>query len=313
MLVAVTGASGFVGRRVVRHLRDAGFSVRAISRTIGAWEEGVETATLPHPSASLDEFERVLNGVDHVVHGAGLTNASAETPESEFMQANAELTARFAEAAARVVAGRFLLMSSIRAVADAGFDGILTPEMPAKPTCAYGRSKRAAELAALARYPDANASRLAILRLPPVYGSGMKGNLARMLHLADTPYPLPFGALRNRRSLLSVEALAAAVVDLLQMVQTRQVYLAGDRDPVSTAEIFTALRAGLGRPGRLLPVPASLLKTAAKLAGRSEDWQGLFAEQICDSSALADDGWRQTEDPRPGLAEAARDFQKSKS
>ena len=313
MLVAVTGASGFVGRRVVRRLRDAGFSVRAISRMVGNREEGVETAILPHPAASLDEFERVLNGVEHVVHGAGLTNASAETPESEFMRANAELTARFAEAAARVVTGRFLLMSSIRAVAGAGFDGILTPEMPARPTCAYGRSKRAAELAALAHFPEAGASRLSILRLPPVYGAGMKGNLARMLHLADTPYPLPFGALGNRRSLLSVEALAAAVADLLQMAQTRQIYLAGDRDPLSTAEIFTTFRSGLGRPGRLLPVPAGLLKTAARLAGRGEDWQGLFAEQICDSSALAEDGWRQTENPRPGLTEAARDFKSSKS
>jgi UDP-glucose 4-epimerase len=313
MLVAVTGASGFVGRRVVRHLRDAGFSVRAISRTVGNWEEGVETAALPGADASLGEFERVLNGVDHVVHGAGLTNAAPETPESEFMQANAELTARFAEAAARVVAGRFLLMSSIRAIAGAGFDGILMPETPAKPTCAYGRSKRAAELAALTHFPDASASRLSILRLPPVYGAGMKGNLARMLRLADTFYPLPFGALRNRRSLLSVEALGAAVVDLLHMAQIRQVYLAGDRDPVSTAEIFTAFRAGLGRPGYLLPVPTGLLKAAARLARRSEDWQGLFAEQICDSSALAADGWRQTEDPRVGLAEAARDFRKSKS
>lgn len=313
MLVAVTGASGFIGRRIVRHLCDAGFSVRAISRTVGSWEEGVETATLPRPDASLDQFEHVLNGVDHVVHGAGLTNAAPETPESEFMQANAELTARFAEAAARAVAGRFLIMSSIRAVAGAGFDGILTPQTPAKPTCAYGRSKRAAELAALTHFPDSNASRLSILRLPPVYGAGMKGNLAKMLHLADTPYPLPFGALRNRRSLLSVEALAAVVVDLLQMAKTRQVYLAGDRDPVSTAEIFTAFRAGLGRPGYLLPVPAGLLKVAARLAGRSEDWQGLFAEQICDSSALAADGWWRTENPRPGLAEAARDFRKSKS
>lgn len=313
MLVAVTGAGGFVGGRVVRRLRDAGFSVRAISRTAGNREECVETATLPHPAASLDEFEHVLNGADHVVHGAGLTNASAETPESEFMQANAELTARFAEAAARAVEGRFLLLSSIRAVAGAGFDGILTPESPARPTCAYGRSKRAAELAALTHFPDSNASRLSILRLPPVYGAGMKGNLARMLHLADTPYPLPFGALRNRRSLLSVEALAAAVVDLLQMAQTRQVYLAGDCDPVSTAEIFTAFRAGLSRRGRLLPVPAGLLKTAARLAGRGEDWQGLFAEQICDSSALAEDGWRRTENPLPGLTEAARDFRGSKS
>ncbi len=313
MLVAVTGASGFVGRRIVQHLRDAGFSVRAISRTTGTCEDGVETAPLPFPGASPEEYERVLDGADHIVHGAGLTNASAETPDSAYMQANAELTARFAEAAARTVAGRFLLMSSIRAVAGAAFDGVLTPSMPARPTCAYGRSKRAAELAAIECYPDAGASRLAVLRLPPVYGSGMKGNLARMLRLADTPYPLPFGSLHNQRSLLSVEALAAAVVDLLQMQRTRQIYLASDRDPVSTAEIFAAFRAGLGIPKRLLPVPAGLLKATARLAGRGEDWQGLFAEQICDSSALADDGWRQTQDPRSGLAETARDFQRSRS
>jgi UDP-glucose 4-epimerase len=110
-----------------------------------------------------------------------------------------------------------------------------------------------------------------------------------------------------------VEGLAAAVVDLLRMAQSRQIYLASDLYPVSTAEIFSAFRVGLGRPERLLHVPAGLLKAAARLAGRSEDWHGLFAEQICDSSALADDGWRQTEDPRPGLADAARDFRKSKS
>jgi hypothetical protein len=99
--------------------------------------------------------------------------------------------------------------------------------------------------------------------------------------------------------LLSVEALAAGAVDLLRMAQSRQIYLASDRYPVRTDEIFTAFRAGLDRPACLLRVPAGLLKAAARLAGRCEDWQGLFAEQICDSSALADDEWRQTEGPRP--------------
>ena len=308
MLVAVTGAGGFVGQRVVRHLREAGCSVRAISRTMPTGQNGVEIAALPLPGDPPKEFERVLNGVDHVVHGAGLTNAVAGTRDCVYMQANAELTARMAEAAARMVPGRFLLMSSIRAIAGPGFDGILTLETPAMPACAYGRSKRAAELAAVECYPGSTASRLSILRLPPVYGAGMKGNLAKMLRLADTPYPLPFGGLCNKRSLLSVEALARAVVDLLHMAQPRQFYMASDRRPVSTAEIFTALRAGLGRPRRLLPVPAGLLEAAVKLAGRGQDWQGLFAEQICDSSALADDGWQQAEDPRPGLADAASDL-----
>jgi UDP-glucose 4-epimerase len=261
-------------------------------------QNGVEVAALPLPGDPPKEFERVLNGVDHVVHGAGLTNAVAGTRDCVYMQANAELTARMAEAAARMVPGRFLLMSSIRAIVGPGFDGILT------------LAKRAAELAALECYPGSTASRLSILRLPPVYGPGMKGNLAKMLRLADTPYPLPFGSLCNKRSVLSVEALAGAVVDLLHMAQPRQFYIASDRRPVSTAEIFTALRAGLGRPGRLLPVPAGLLEATVKLAGRGQDWQGLFAEQICDSSALADDGWQQAEDPRPGLSDAASDFRR---
>jgi UDP-glucose 4-epimerase len=311
MLIAVTGASGFVGQTVVRHLRGAGFTVRAISRSNRVWQgDDIEAAVLPGFNAPSDRFERLLAGADHVVHGAALTNASPATPESEYMEANAQLTARFAEAAARVVPGRFLFLSSIRAVVGSGFNGIVDISTPPEPTCAYGRSKRAAELEAVARYAAIDPPRLSILRLPPVYGRGMGGNLAKMLRLADTPYPLPVKSLNNRRSLLSVEALAAAVVDLLGMPRMRPIYLASDRRPVSTAEMFAAFRAGLGRPERLLPIPADVLKAAARIAGRGDAWQGLLAEQICDSSELANDGWRRVEDPRPGLMASAEHFER---
>ena len=85
-------------------------------------------------------------------------------------------------------------------------DHVLTEDATAQPTDAYGRSKLAAEqgLAELALDWVA-------LRLVLVYGAGVTGNMAELVRLARTPYPLPLGALRNRRSLLSLDNLVAAI------------------------------------------------------------------------------------------------------
>jgi hypothetical protein len=108
----------------------------------------------------------------------------------------------------------------------------------------------------------------------------MKSNLARMVHLGDTPYPLPFGALRNRQSLLSVEALATAVVDLLQMARLRQVYLAIDRDAVSTAEILTALRAGSAGQGVCCPFQRACSRRLQNLPGAANTGRACLPSRL---------------------------------
>lgn len=306
-LVAVTGASGAAGQVIVRHLREAGFPVRAISRS-GRFEiAGAEPARLPPLDSPDADFRALLGGVTHVVHGAGLTNADPSTPEAAYIDANVRLTAKVARAAAQTVPGRFVLLSSIRAVVGRGFSGVIDETTPSAPTCAYGRSKRHGELEAFGAFSGESQARLVVLRPAPVYGEVMKGNLQKMLQLAHTPYVLPFASLRHQRSLLSVDALARAVLHLLSDPQQfGPAYVIADAKPVSMRDVFAAFRKGLGRPQRMAAVPPAFLRLSARLVGKSEAWQGMFADEICNPSALARTGWFPEQDSLGRLAAVAR-------
>src|SRR5690606_7756854 len=101
---------------------------------------------------------------------------------------------------------RFVFLSSVRAQSGASAGTVLSEADPAVPTDAYGRSKLAAEEGLVSICADWVA-----LRPVLVVGQGAKGNMAALLQLAGIPLPLPFAALTARRSLLSIENLAAAV------------------------------------------------------------------------------------------------------
>ena len=98
-----------------------------------------------------------------------------------------------------------------------------------------------------------------------VYGPGAKGNLARLLRLADTPWPLPLAAFTGRRSLVSLDNLIRAVAFALAApVTARQTYLVADPAPVTLPEIVAALRHGLGRSPRLFPRSDVGVRSAAQ-------------------------------------------------
>jgi UDP-glucose 4-epimerase len=304
-VVLVTGARGMVGGIVAAELQKAGFSVRAASRMpdiAGPWRE---TCVLPAHDAEPEQFRRAVSGVAHVVHAAAL-NSDAAASEADFMNANAVLTARLAEAAAASVPGRFIFVSSIRAVAEAGGATLIDETSCGEPLSAYGKSKQAGERAAMERYGKGSDRRLVCLRPAPIYGSGMRGGLARLLRLADTPFPLPFGGIRSRRSLLSAESMGRALVHLITSAQPMApTYIVSDRHPIGVDGIIAAFREGFGRPRRLFAVPTTLLARSAALAGASAAWQSLAAEEVCDPSALIATGWKAVEDSYDGLSALA--------
>jgi UDP-glucose 4-epimerase len=94
-----------------------------------------------------------------------------------------------------------------------------------------------------------------ILRLPMVYGPGVRANALRLLQLVDRGWPLPFGRLTNRRSMASLGNVLAATVTALESPATPgQTFFVGDGHDMSTPDLVRVMARALGRPARLARV-----------------------------------------------------------
>jgi UDP-glucose 4-epimerase len=299
--VLVTGASGFIGRALVDELHAAGHQVRAAMRQpADVFARGVEVVAVSDLTRPV-EWRLLLKDIDTVVHLAGIAHADGKTPEQAFDRVNRLATVELAAAARTAGIRRLIFMSSIRALCGPSSDHPITETDPPRPTDAYGRSKLAAEEAL-----RASAVPFTILRPALVYGPGVKGNLARLIRLAQSPWPLPFASFTNRRSLVARRNLIAAIhLALKEPATLGETYIVADPTPLTLAEIIAALRAGEGRASRLLPMPPSLMAWAFKAAGRTEMWERLGGELVADPSKLLNAGWKPVVETRAGLASLA--------
>lgn len=300
-LIALTGSTGFIGQHLLRALTKRGYRLRVLLRRPSVVPMECASAVVGD-LARPQNMTAALADVDAVIHSAGLAHAMSGLPEDDYRLLNTEATIALARAAQRAGAKRFVFLSSIRAQSGATAQGVLTEELAPQPTDAYGRSKLAAEqgLAQLALDWVA-------LRLVLVYGPGVKGNMAELLRFARAPYPLPLGALKGRRSLVSLDSLAAAVDTVLAAPgELRRPLIVADPEPLTIPEMIAAVRRGLGRRPGLIPVPAALLETALRAAGRMEIYERLAGSLVADPSALRKLGWAPPVATADALAALAR-------
>jgi nucleoside-diphosphate-sugar epimerase len=300
-LIALTGATGFIGQFLLRELPKRGYRLRVLLR---------RPSVVPMESASAvvgdlarpQNMAAALADVDAVIHSAGVAHAMSGLPEDDYRMLNTDATLGLARAAKRAGAKRFVFLSSIRAQAGPTADRVLTEEQEPQPTDAYGRSKLAAERGLAELDLDWIA-----LRLVLVYGPGVKGNMAELVRLARSPYPLPVGGLTGRRSLLALENLAAAVDTVLSApASLRRPLIVADPTPLTIPEMITAMRRGLGRRAGLIPMPQRLLEAALRALGREEISQRLAGSLVVDPAALTQLGWRPAVATMDGLAALAR-------
>jgi UDP-glucose 4-epimerase len=296
-LIALTGATGFIGQYLLRELPKRGYRLRVLLRR-------PSDVPLDCASAVVGDLARPQNmaaalaDVDAVIHSAGLAHAMSGRPEDDYRVFNTEATIGLARAARRAGVRRFVFLSSIRAQCGPTSKQVLTETMEPRPTEAYGRSKLAAEQGLADVGLDWTA-----LRLVLVYGPGVKGNMAQLMRLARLHFPLPLGSLKAQRSLLSLDNLVEAIFTVLSAPEPLgRPFLVADPTPVTIPEMLTAMRRGLGRRPGLLPVPASLLQTALRLKGRPEDYQRLAGSLVVDPAALRQLGWLPVVETRDGLA-----------
>jgi nucleoside-diphosphate-sugar epimerase len=300
-LIALTGATGFIGQHLLNELPKRGYRVRVLLRRPSEVPVGASSAVIGD-IASPHNMAAALRDVDMVIHSAGLAHAMSGRPEDDYRTINTEATVRLAQAAERAGVKRFVFLSSIRAQTGPTAEGVLTEAEAPQPTDPYGRSKLEAERGLGELKLDWVA-----LRPVLVYGPGMKGNMAALLTLARSPWPLPLGGLSAKRSLLSLDNLAAAVDTVLTAPgPLRRPFIVADPEPVTIPEMVAALRRGLGRGPGLIPVPSFVRKGAAALAGRGEAYERLAGSLVASPEALRNLGWQPVSSTRDALAALAR-------
>ena len=291
----------FHREHLLRELPKRGYRLRVLLRRPSVTPMEAASAVVGD-LARPQNMAAALADVDAVIHSAGLAHAMSGLPEDDYRVLNTEATVALARAAGRAGATRFIFLSSIRAQSGPAADHVLSEDHEPQPTEAYGRSKLAAEQGLAELDLDWVA-----LRLVLVYGAGVKGNMAELVRLARSPYPLPLGALAARRSLLALDNLVEAIDTVLAApMPLRRPLIVADPEPLTIPEMVAAMRAGLGRRAGLFPVPLPLLETALRVTGRSETYRRLAGSLVADVSALKRLNWTPRVSTHEGLASLAR-------
>lgn len=303
MRVLITGASGFVGQALTHALSGAGHSVRAAARDISGIPSTatIQPVSLPDLSQPVD-WRPLLRDVDAVVHLAGIAHVSNEIAADRYDAVNRLATKSLALAASMTSnIQRLVFVSSIRAQTGPSSDHVLTESDAPAPIDAYGRSKLAAE--AFVRGYGVPAT---ILRPVVIYGPQARANVAQLMKIAALPFPLPFGAFRNRRSLLALDNMISAIRFVLEHGATAgETYVVADQTPVSLADMIAIMRKANGRSPGLMPVPPDWIGRVLRAANKADVWERIGSPLVADVTKLRDAGWIPPTDTPPALAELA--------
>jgi UDP-glucose 4-epimerase len=301
-LIALTGATGFIGHYLLKELPKRGYRLRVLLRRPTLLPEGCPSAVIGDLAKPYNMAE-ALAEVDAVIHTAGLASTMSGIPEDDYRLFNTEATVGFAKAAQRAKVKRFVFLSSIRAQSGPTCEGVLTEEREPHPTDAYGRSKLAAEQGLAKIDLDWVALRLAL-----VYGPGVTGNMAKLIKLARSPYPLPLAGLISEHSLLGLDNLVEAVDKVLAAEgPLRRPLIVADPKPLTVGAMVAAMRQGLGRRPGLFYVPKPVLRSALRVAGGTAPLEALFGSLVADPSALTRLNWVPPTETATGLAALLRD------
>jgi nucleoside-diphosphate-sugar epimerase len=307
MSLLLTGATGFVGQHLVSALTQRNLPYQIAVRTQAGNSAHPECISVGDINADT-AWSHALKGVSNVVHLAARVHITQETSSDAFAAFRAVNTAgtlNLARQAADAGVRRFVFLSSVKVNGEGSPHAYRETDTPA-PEDAYAVSKWEAEQG-LWEISAKTSMQLVILRIPLIYGPGVGSNFLQLLQTVNKGWPLPLGAIHNRRSLLYVGNLVDAILVALEHPDAaNKLYLLSDGQDVSTSQLVELIATALNKPTRLFSVPQGLLRAAAGVLGKSNDVDRLFGSLYLDSAKIQQElQWKPPFSMQAGLNETA--------
>jgi len=295
MKILITGASGFIGRNLCAFLKGKNCFVRGAVRRQSCNISGVDECIKAGDIGSGVDWTQALTGVDVVVHLAArvhvLKESAADSLEA-FRKVNVLGTKRLAEQAAKAGIKRFIFISSVK-VNGEGSSRPYTENDPPDPQDAYGISKKEAE-DALLNIAAETGLEVVILRLPLVYGPGVKANFKNLMKIAGSGLPLPLKRINNWRSFLYIGNLVDAIITCMTHPRAAgETFLVSDGEDVSAPDLIKMIASAMNKRAVLFSLPQGLLKALCKILGKSQEFDKLTGTLIVDSRKIRNLlGWK---------------------
>jgi dihydroflavonol-4-reductase len=279
--VLLTGATGFLGQHILRELRAAGFSVRALSRSDKADAQLQKQGATPVRADMQDpaSLKLVVQGVNYIVHTAADTSMWRGNNESQ-TRTNVEGTKALLIAARDAGVEGFAHTSSVSAYShlchEALHEGL--PQRGGESWVNYERTKFLSEKAV-------RESQLAYMIFQPahVFGPGDTNNWSRLIRLIDQN-KLP-GAPPGAGAFADVREIAKAQVRALQHPHWGQAYLLGG-EHAAFVDLIGMIGRHLNRPTPKKPIPAWALMWYARALNIGARISGKQPEITPESAAI---------------------------
>jgi nucleoside-diphosphate-sugar epimerase len=235
-MILITGYSGFIGSNFQFYFRN---------RDISHFRKGEELN---------------LQGIDVLLHLAGKAQDLKNTlfPD-EYYQVNTEFTKQVFDAFLSSDAKVFIILSSVKAVADY-IEVELTELQQPNPVTHYGKSKLLAEQYILAKEIP-KGKRVYVLRSCVVHGPGNRGNFNLLYKFVSKNIPWPFGAFENKRSFCSIDNLMFFLKEFIDREDIPSgVYNVADNEPLSTNELVCIISQSQNRKPKIWKITRKIIK-----------------------------------------------------
>jgi nucleoside-diphosphate-sugar epimerase len=281
MKAFITGGTGFIGSHLVdRLLAEGGHEIRCMVRSNEKWLSGKNYTRVTADLNDLPEITRALEGVDVVIHSAGVVKAR---DTRTFRLVNVEATENLLRAALKLQIPKIVILSS-QAAAGPSFESPVDETMPMMPVSRYGESKK--QMEEMVAEVAGSGSSVSILRPSSVYGPREEDIFTIFKIAAKGIFPIVGQGEGKPISLAHVDDIVDGTLLAARYMHTGvDTWFLSSEQGYSWHEIAEATSQALGRKLTRINIPESLVKQAGTLVEGAASFFGKYPVMNKDKAA----------------------------